>query len=162
MKYKNILISLGLGAALLGGCGGNGDSGDTIVGKWHKGCYQPDDNLDDNEYRIEDFQFKADKTMTLEVKRYHDDASCTNLATPQEFEGQYNIGEATEGDDGKVAYELDLDNSNYTEDEQWADYRMYRFIDNDHLLISEHSTSHNGSDRDLRADHFHAPGFERQ
>ncbi len=80
MKYRHILVSLGLGAAILSGCGGTGDDVDPIVGTWHKNCYLPDGS--DN-YRTIDIIARADGTGHTK-KTYYSDEDCTLDAHPYE------------------------------------------------------------------------------
>ena len=144
MKYRHILISLGLGAALLSGCGTSGDTENAIVGTWHKNCYLPTGS---DQYRIKDLVFKSNNTGHLK-KTYFDNEDCTLNPRVEEADFAYEVGEKTLGDDGKEAYELNLS------DEAWVFYRMFRFKSNGNFLASGSSETRDGKSKAQRANHF--------
>jgi len=158
MKHRHILISLGLGAALLSGCGSSGDAENEIVGTWHKNCYLPTGS---DKYRTMDFVLNADNTG-LGKKTYYSDEDCTLDANPHEWDFVYNVGEKTVGDDGKEAYELDQ--SGGTGDGAWAYYTMFRFLDNGNLLTAGTSETRDARSEAQRANHFadNWTGYVRQ
>ena len=130
MTKKMGLMALGLSMALLSGCGSSSDEGTTdpntpdevaknIVGTWMTGCMEDDPGW----FYVETLTFNANGTGSWEEKEY--DAAGCNEADLTETESDnftYEIGEATQGADGKDAVEIDV-----TGDQMGDLYTMVRF-----------------------------------
>lgn len=159
MTYKMTLMALGLGAAMLTGCGSSNDDGDneivipettaqaevSIVGAYKKACEYYE--MYDESY-IGEVTINADKTWVYKETAYPTkDCSGDSIGSEGES-GTYEVGALTKGSDGEPAFEFDT-----TVTDGPARYSMIRFTAT-RLIDADEDDTFDGRTPETRANNF--------
>ena len=154
MKVATIAMGIGLGAFLMTGCGGPTDDGKSdIVGTWTEACYKlSSSTLCENggTYRTHTWTFEQ-KEFSYSATCYSDEKCKQDEILDENASGTYSIGGKAKDINGKDTTELDFTTKKLNgEDANSSRYSMYRFDENDGLLIAVPKGDRDGKSSEKR------------